>query len=513
MTGWVLPITGAFSAKSSSWNHIDWESVKLNVHRLQMRIAKAIRENRHGKVKSLQWLLTHSYHAKLSAVKRVTQNRGSKTPGVDSVIWRSSAEKISAAKSLQRKGYKAQPLRRIYIPKKNGKQRPLGIPTMKDRAMQALYLLALEPIAETTADKNAYGFRQKRSTADAIEQCFKSLARRNSAQWVLEGDIKACFDTISHQWLLDNVPTDKIVLNKWLAAGYMENQLFYETTEGTPQGGIISPTLMTMTLSGLEKLVNKISKPRDKINVISYADDFIITGATKEILEHRIKPTVSAFLQERGLVLSKEKTQITHIGNGFDFLGFNIRKYSNGKLLIKPTKKNIKIFLDGIRDIMKSNPTIKTESIIRLLNPKIRGWANYYRHVVAKDTFNKIDFHIFNALRKWIMRRHPNKNAAWMRNKYFRVLGNRNWIFFAKIKGRSNEKSLLHLFSANKVNIRRHIKMQADATPFDPAYKTYFEKRERRSKEILKAEKKWLSSYTNIALLNNDKCRIAGLVN
>jgi len=513
MTGWTKSTTGASSARSKTWNNIDWKSVELNVHRLQMRIAKAIRENNYGKAKSLQWLLTHSYHSKLSAVKRVAKNRGCKTPGVDGIVWRTSDEKVSAAKSLKRKGYQAQPLRRIYIPKKNGKKRPLGIPTMRDRAMQALHLLALEPIAETTADKNAYGFRQKRSTADAIEQCFKSLARKNSAQWILEGDIKACFDTISHQWLLEKVPTDKVVLSKWLAAGYVENQLLYETKEGTPQGGIISPTLMTMTLSGLESLVNKISKPGDKVNVISYADDFVITGATKEILEHKIKPTVSAFLQERGLKLSQEKTFITHIENGFDFLGFNVRKYSNGKLFIKPSRKNVNTFLNGIRDIIKSNPTIRTESIIRLLNPKIRGWANYYRHVVAKDTFNKVDFHIFNALRKWIMRRHPNKSATWMRNKYFRPLGSRNWIFFAKIPGRVGNKSMLHLFNAAKVNIRRHVKVQAAATPFDSAYETYFVKRERQAKELLKTEKKWLSGYPNIALLNNEKCRITGLVN
>jgi RNA-directed DNA polymerase len=193
MTTAVSPPLGASSA-SLSWDSIDWQSRQRHVRRLQMRIAKATRERRWGKVKALQWLLTHSYSAKLLAVKRVAGNRGRRTAGVDGIIWNTSRQKLRAAQSLQRRGYCPQPLLRIYIPKKNGKQRPLGIPTMDDRAMQALYLLALEPVAETQADRNAYGFRPKRSAADAMQQCFLALSKRHSAQWILEGDIKACFD-------------------------------------------------------------------------------------------------------------------------------------------------------------------------------------------------------------------------------------------------------------------------------------------------------------------------------
>lgn len=238
------------------------------MRRLQMRIAKAFREGKHGKVKALQWILTHSFYAKVLAVKRVVQNRGAKTPGVDNVRWKTPRQMMKAASSLKRRGYQTKPLKRIYIPKKQkGKLRPLSIPTMQCRAMEALYLLALEPIAETMADKNAYGFRTLRSTADAIEQCFKALCQKQLAQYILEGDIRACFDTISHQWLLQNIPMDKEMLGKWLAAGYIDKGKLYPTEFGTPQGGLCSPTLLVITLSGLEKAVKSVTKPKDKVHV------------------------------------------------------------------------------------------------------------------------------------------------------------------------------------------------------------------------------------------------------
>lgn len=304
---------------SAQWQSIDWKAVERHVLRLQMRIAKAIREGKHGKAKALQWILTHSKAAKLLAVRRVSQNKGSKTPGIDGDIWNTDARRMAAVSLLSRKGYRAKPLRRIYIPKKNGKLRPLGIPCMIDRAQQALHLLALEPISETIADPNSYGFRPNRSAADAIQQCFKCLCKKGAAQWVLEGDIKACFDKIGHQWLLDNIPTDKRMLKQWLECGYIDKGLFYKTAEGTPQGGIISPTLMLLTLVGLEKLTKSIArKTGSRVNFIGYADDFVITGSSKEVLVNDIKPQLMAFLQERGLTLSEEKTHVTHINDGFD---------------------------------------------------------------------------------------------------------------------------------------------------------------------------------------------------
>src|SRR6516225_1171645 len=216
----TVQAVGAVSSEAAEWYAIDWQVIHRNVRRLQVRIVKAVKEGRWGKVRALQRLLTHSFSGKVFAVRRVTENQGKVTPGVDREIWDTPEKKATALRTLQSRGYQPQPLRRVYIPKSNGKMRPLGIPTMRDRAMQALYLLALDPIAETTADPNSYGFRKERSTADAIDQCHTVLSNRGGAQWILEGDIKSCFDRISHDWLLAHIPMPKTILHKWLKAGF-----------------------------------------------------------------------------------------------------------------------------------------------------------------------------------------------------------------------------------------------------------------------------------------------------
>jgi len=316
-------IACASSGKADTWDQINWSQCVRNVRRLQARIVKATVEKRWGKVKALQRLLTCSFYGKALAVKRVTDNQGKRTSGVDGRLWLTPASRQKAIDTLRRHGYQPQPLRRVYIPKANGKLRPLGIPTMKDRAMQALHLLALLPVAETTADRNSYGFRPGRSTADAIEQCYLMLASKWRARWVLEGDIRGCFDNIQHEWMLGHIPTDKKLLRQWLKAGFVEKRILFPTEAGTPQGGIISPTLANLTLDGLEPLLketfSKTRKPSPQVNLIRYADDFIITGITKELLENEVKPLVEQFLRDRGLQLSPEKTCITHIEQGFVF--------------------------------------------------------------------------------------------------------------------------------------------------------------------------------------------------
>lgn len=465
------------------WNSIDWNLVEYKVRLLQMRIVKATKAGQHRKVKSLQWILQNSYYAKLLAVRRVTSNKGKNTPGVDKEIWSYPTQKLKAALSLKRKGYKAQPLRRVYIPKANGKQRPLGIPTMKDRAMQALLLLTLEPIAETTADINSYGFRPKRCCADAIEQCFVVFGNRYCATWILEADIKGCFDNIDHNWLLENIPIDKHILSQWLKAGIIENGFFQDTNKGTPQGGIISPTLANLTLDKLEKHIydacgvwrtngrrNAVGR-KLKISFVRYADDFIVSAANKEILQNVVRPAIEEFLMVRGLSLQTEKTKITHINEGFDFLGQNVRKY-NGKLLIKPSKKSIKNFKQKVHRFIKESGSIGTYEMILRLNAMKRGWGNYHKHIVSKVVFSKMDHDIFQALWRWAKRKHKNKSRRWIKDKYWKSIGNRNWVFTAY-----NRDKPVHLLRLDKIPIKRFVKIRHGANPFDKEWDDYFETR------------------------------------
>jgi RNA-directed DNA polymerase len=479
---------GAVSREAAEWYAIHWPAIHRNVRRLQVRIVQATKERRWGRVRALQRLLTHSYSGKVLAVRRVTENTGKATPGVDQEIWDTPEKKIQAVHALKRRGYRSQPLRRAYIPKSDGKtMRPLGIPTMIDRGQQALHLLALDPVVETTADRNSYGFRQRRSCADAIGQCFLAL-RRASAKWILEGDIKSCFDKISHDWLLAHVPMDRVILQKWLKSGYMEKHVLHESMDGTPQGGIISPALANCALDGLERVLQEkfpagkrlrsLGGKKPCVHLVRYADDFVITSKSKELLEGEIKPLVEQFLQGRGLELSPTKTVITHVEHGFDFLGQNVRRYPNGKLLIKPSKKNVGTFLNGIRRIINDARGMSAAALIDQLNPKIRGWANYHRHVVSKRIFGHVDRNIFSCLWQWARRRHPNKPSRWVKTKYFERRVDSNWAFFAETCDDEGRPTKVWLFHAESTPIKRHVKVKGEANPYDPTYETYFEERE-----------------------------------
>ncbi len=338
---------------------------------------------------------------------------------------------------------------------------------MYDRAMQSLYALALDPIAEATGDRRSFGFRKSRSTHDACKEAFMYMCRNNSPVWVLEGDIKGCFDNISHQWLLENIPMDKSILKQFLNAGYIYNRQLFPTEAGTPQGGIISPILANMTLDGIEKiLVDKYHKNKNgtinanhaakfKVNFVRYADDFIVTAKTEELAKE-IKDLIKNFLRDRGLELSEEKTLITHIDDGFDFLGWNFRKYK-GKLLVKPSKKSIKKFTDKVSITIENGKAWAQESLIDSLNPIITGWSNYHHSVVSSKIFGKLDNIIWNMLWHWAKRRHSTKTKPWVISKYWHTVGNRNWVFSAGNKQ-------LKLLSYTK--IVRHTRLKLDMNPF-----------------------------------------------
>jgi RNA-directed DNA polymerase len=468
---------GAASHDLVDWQQIDWSHVHRNVRRLQARIVQATQAGRWNKVKALQRLLTHSFSGKALAVRRVTENQGHRTPGVDGETWDTPAQKGAAISCLRQRGYRPQPARRVYIPKSTGKSRPLGILTMTDRAMQALYLLALDPVVETIADPNSYGFRIGRSPADAMEQCFKLLSKYDRAEYVLEGDIRSAFDRISHSWLEAHTPMGKAILRKWLKAGYKEQDAFHATDDGVAQGGPLSPALANLTLDGLEHLLAEHfprttrAGQRAKVNLVRFADDFLITGATRELLEEEVKPLVEQFLRDRGLELSPEKTVVTHVGDGFDFLGQTVRKrqWGNGaraKLFITPSKKSVKAFLRTVREDIKKSRSLTAGQLIEHLNPLIRGWALYHRHVVSKAIFNAVDHAIFQALWAWAKRRHRRKPRRWIKDKYFHVHGPRHWVFTGVVPDRAWKPRVVRLVGAAQVPIQRHVKIRAQANPY-----------------------------------------------
>ena len=485
---------GAPPTRPVSWDAIDWRLVHARVRRLQVRIAKAAGEKKYGKVRALQWILTHSWFARLWAMRRVTTNKGARTPGIDGVTWRCSKRKIEAALSLRRHGYRPQPLRRVYIPKSNGKLRPLGIPTIHDRAMQALYALALEPVAEAKADHNSYGFRRQRSTADALGQVFIVLAKSYSAQWVLDADIKACFDRISHQWLLENIPMDTTILRAWLKAGYVDRQVFHHTDTGTPQGGIISPILANMTLDGMEAAARQPMPAKGaKVNLVRYADDFVTTAATRGLLEEQIQPILEAFLEQRGLVLSVEKTKIVDVAQGFDFLGCTVRKYHD-KLLMQPVKKKVLAFMQKVREVIRSQVGAPTAGLLARLNALLRGWGNYYRNVVASATFGWVDWNVGEALRRWVRRRHNRKSWRWQRKRYFRFDGHR-WIFTTSYRRKAGTRRTLDLLRLSSLPLHRHVKVLGQAHAFDPAFDAYFAARKKRHRRRVACETHFLHQY------------------
>lgn len=380
--------TCAASDTDGWWADIDVQTAKERVKKLQKRIADAYAHRCFDKVEYLQYMMIHSFYARVLAVNVVSHSRGRDTVGVDG---RALDEVSYSICNNSQRGYNPQPLKRIYIPKGNGKVRPISIPTVKDRIMQTLYKFALEPIAELTADDCSYGFRPNRSCRDALVRCGEILSHNPEMEWVLKADIKSCFDGINHKWILDNIPMDKTILRKFLKCGYVERAAFYQTECGVPQGGCLSAIICNMTLDGLEGILYK-NFPNE-VDVVRYADDIVIFGADKTLLMQSVVSLVESFLCERGLSLSAEKTKLTHIENGFTFLGWRVYKVDN-RIISEPTDKNVDSLLEKIGKILKGDFTRSYKVTCEKLNSLIRGWFNYYANIAVKQSLYGVEFEV-----------------------------------------------------------------------------------------------------------------------
>jgi RNA-directed DNA polymerase len=439
-------------------------------------------------------LLLKSYSNVLLAVRQVTQiNAGKRTPGIDKLLVKTSEAKAILVDALkQRIPWKPLAAKRLYIPKNNGKRRPLGIPSIIDRCLQAMVKMALEPFWEAKFEPTSYGFRPGRSAQDAIARISATAGTANrKKKWVVDADIAGCFDTIDHEFLLrqlGNFPARRLIA-QWLKAGYMEDSVFHPTTAGTPQGGIISPLLANITLHGMELALgirrNSEGTIRGSRTLIRYADDFVVLCESQAEAQKTLED-LQSFLSFRGLKLSEEKTRIVHLSEGFNFLGFNIRHYpsqnepTGWRLLIKPAKESVAAFREKLRHTFKQLHGSNAKCLIKVLNPILRGWANYYRSAVSSETFSKLEYYVFWKLRRWISKSHPNKSFSWRDRRYWAnhpAYPGSSWNFVDKDTG-------MVLYRFRYTRIQRHILIKGDASPDNPDFKGYFEQRAQRSRQI-----------------------------
>jgi RNA-directed DNA polymerase len=505
--------------KWNEWKDIDWKIVETAVFKLQKRIFKASQSGNIKQVHRLQRLLTNSYFGKLWATRKVTQdNQGKKTAGVDGVKSLTPKQRLELVEKLKISN-KSKPTRRVWIPKANGKKRPLGIPIIEDRVKQALAKISLEPQWEALFEGNSYGFRPGRSAHDAIEAIFTCISKQ--AKYVLDADITGCFDNINHQKLLNKIntyPAMRRQIKAWLKSGVLDKNIYSRTDKGTPQGGVISPLLANIALNGMEKVVKEVARASqhlkfrgysDKykaekcVNLIRYADDFVILCHNLETIKECEK-AIKKWLKEIGLEINEEKTSITHTLEkhegrvGFDFLGFNIRQYPQGKkqcgnntkgkklgfkTLITPSKESIKNHTAELREIIRGMRNSTQQLLIERLNPKIRGWAAYYSTVCSNDTFGKMGHILYQQLRRWAKRRHPMKGGKWVKDRYWHTKGNNHWVFGVKKEGNLEKTLIKH----TDTPIKRHTKVKQEASYFD-GNKYYWSQRLGRHPEMTKSK-------------------------
>jgi RNA-directed DNA polymerase len=489
--------------KPTDWNAINWRKANRTVRNLRQRIFRAAQEGNLKKVRSLQKLMLKSYSNRLVSIRRVTQvNAGKNTPGMDKLVIKTPAARGKMVDTLAHYSlWKAKPARRVYIPKATNKLRPLGIPVVMDRCLQSMLKNALEPAWEAKFEGISYGFRPGRCCHDAIAKIYQLARPNKTKKWVLDADIKGAFDHISHRYLQEAIGLvpGKELIKQWLKAGYIEQEMFHPTEEGTPQGGVISPLLANIALHGMEEAIGVEYDCRGYLTgkraVVRYADDFVCFCETKEDAE-QVQKILTEWLKERGLMLSEEKTRIVHLREGFDFLGFNIRHYpapktsrTGWKLLIKPSRESVQKLRTKLKALWEQAHGNNVQTVLKKLNPVIRGWATYFRIGVAKETFDDLDHWMFSKEDRYTRHIHPKKAMWWRKQHYWGRLHlerDDSWVFGDKQTG-------AYLLKFGWFPIERHVLVKGTSSPDDPQIRSYWMERQAAKAKDLTISKQKLA--------------------